>query len=116
MPDTLEPSPVTSPVGAAPTTRVHFPDDDDPSVPSPRFHDLVMLLEDISKRKNEKKELLHHYFRVSFFFWHTHNSHVWNTTQRFLTSGNIRIDHIDRDKYAICIRTGVRVDMAACTQ
>ncbi|KAG0337995.1 DNA ligase (ATP) [Podila humilis] len=38
-------------------------DDDDPSVPSPRFHDLVMLLEDISKRKNEKRQLLGMYFK-----------------------------------------------------
>lgn len=66
MPDTPESNPVTSAAGSAPTTRVQFPDDDDPSVPSPRFHDLVMLLEDISKRKSEKKELLHQYFRVSF--------------------------------------------------
>ncbi|KAG0027419.1 DNA ligase (ATP) [Podila clonocystis] len=58
-----ESNPVTSPVGSVPTTRAPFPDDDDPSVPSPRFHELVMLLEDISKRRTEKKELLHQYFR-----------------------------------------------------
>ncbi|KAI9242594.1 MAG: ATP dependent DNA ligase domain-containing protein [Podila humilis] len=66
MPDTPESGPAKFPAGSAQsttTTRAPMPDDDDPSVPSPRFHDLVMLLEDISKRKSEKRELLHQYFR-----------------------------------------------------
>ncbi|KAG0049537.1 DNA ligase (ATP) [Gryganskiella cystojenkinii] len=37
--------------------------DDDPSVPSPPFFDLVMLLEEMSKKSNEKGKLLSEYFR-----------------------------------------------------
>ncbi|KAG0203986.1 DNA ligase (ATP) [Mortierella sp. GBA30] len=38
--------------------------DDDLSVPSPPFHELVMLLEDISKRRTEKNQLLRKYFTL----------------------------------------------------
>ncbi|KAF9991487.1 hypothetical protein BGZ65_000548, partial [Modicella reniformis] len=37
--------------------------DDDPSVPSPLFHDFIMLLEDISKRRTEKTQILRKYFK-----------------------------------------------------
>ncbi|KAI8596789.1 ATP dependent DNA ligase domain-containing protein [Dissophora ornata] len=37
--------------------------DDDPSVPSPSFHDLIALFEDISKKRSEKSQLLRRYFK-----------------------------------------------------
>ncbi|KAG0327920.1 DNA ligase (ATP) [Dissophora globulifera] len=37
--------------------------DDDPSIPSPPFHDLIMLLEDISRRRTEKTQLIRKYFK-----------------------------------------------------
>ncbi|KAF9292033.1 DNA ligase (ATP) [Mortierella alpina] len=44
------------------TNNVYPKRDDDPSVPSPPFHELVMLLEDITKRRTEKNQLLRKYF------------------------------------------------------
>lgn len=38
--------------------------DDDPSLPSPPFHDLVMLLEEISRKPKEKAKLLTAYLKV----------------------------------------------------
>lgn len=46
------------------TNNVYPKRDDDPSVPSPPFHELVMLLEDITKRRTEKNQLLRKYFTV----------------------------------------------------
>ncbi|ORZ16003.1 ATP dependent DNA ligase domain-domain-containing protein [Lobosporangium transversale] len=37
--------------------------DNDPTVPSPPFHDLVMLLEEISRKRTEKSPLLRRYFQ-----------------------------------------------------
>jgi len=38
--------------------------DDDPSLPSPPFHDLVILLEEISRKPREKTKLLTAYLKV----------------------------------------------------
>ncbi|KAF8982790.1 DNA ligase (ATP) [Entomortierella lignicola] len=46
----------------ASTTYIH--PDDDPSIPSPPFHDLIMLLEEISKKRSEKSQFLRRYFRT----------------------------------------------------
>ncbi|KAK3814282.1 MAG: ATP dependent DNA ligase domain-containing protein [Benniella sp.] len=52
--------PGDSPAKPGPKTP---PSDDDPSVPSPPFHDFIMLLEDISKRRTDKTQLLRKYFK-----------------------------------------------------
>ncbi|KAF9584012.1 DNA ligase (ATP) [Lunasporangiospora selenospora] len=54
-------------VGTTKTDPYASVSDDDPTVPSPRFHDLVMLLEDISRRRTEKSQLLRAYFKASLF-------------------------------------------------
>jgi hypothetical protein len=61
------------------------PSDDDPSVPSPLFHDFIMLLEDISKRRTDKTQLLRKYFKVCQhtptlpFLPHPLNTHFTDT-------------------------------------
>ncbi|KAF9108305.1 DNA ligase (ATP) [Mortierella sp. AM989] len=44
--------------------RQYVHPDDDPSVPSPPFHELIMLLEEISKKRSEKSQFLRRYFRI----------------------------------------------------
>ncbi|KAF9324147.1 DNA ligase (ATP) [Linnemannia elongata] len=46
------------------TRRGRSPTPDDPSQPSPSFHELVMLLEEISKKSDKKRELLGRFFNA----------------------------------------------------
>ncbi|KAG0364633.1 DNA ligase (ATP) [Gamsiella multidivaricata] len=61
MADSSESSPEKPPSPDKTTATTHL--DDDPSVPSPPFHELVMLLEDISRRRSEKSQFLRRYFK-----------------------------------------------------
>ncbi|KAF9131934.1 DNA ligase (ATP) [Mortierella sp. 14UC] len=44
--------------------KVRSPTPDDPTLPSPPFHELVMLLEDISKMSSKKREFVARYFQA----------------------------------------------------
>ncbi|KAI1319760.1 DNA ligase (ATP) [Mortierella claussenii] len=55
-------SPPTASTSAGATSSSAFANEDQ-SLPSPPFHDLVMLLEDISKMRTEKSQILRRYFR-----------------------------------------------------
>ncbi|KAG9070127.1 DNA ligase (ATP) [Linnemannia hyalina] len=46
------------------TRRGRSPTPDDPTQPSPSFHELVMLLEEISKKSDKKRELLGRFFNL----------------------------------------------------
>ena len=66
MPDTPENTSAAGPSAQPASTNNAYPKgDDDPSVPSPPFHELVMLLEDIAKRRTDKNQLLRKYFTVT---------------------------------------------------
>ncbi|KAF9576505.1 DNA ligase (ATP) [Mortierella alpina] len=63
MPNSPDNTSAVGPSGQPATTNnAYLKRDDDPSVPSPPFHELVMLLEDITKRRTEKNQLLRKYF------------------------------------------------------
>lgn len=47
------------------TRRGRSPTPDDLAQPSPPFHELVMLLEEISKKSGKKRELLDRFIKVS---------------------------------------------------
>ncbi|KAF9161087.1 DNA ligase (ATP) [Mortierella sp. AD010] len=54
----------SSPASSSSDPSAYVHPDDDPKVPSPPFHELVMLFEDISRKRSEKSQFIRRYFRA----------------------------------------------------
>jgi hypothetical protein len=74
---------------------------------SPPFHDLIMLLEDISKRRSEKSQLLRKYFKVmSMLYVVLNRKHCeYLAMNTYLYSIRLMLDFF---------RNGARTDTVAC--